>query len=71
MSKPDCYKCIHRRILVGDAHSLCTNMDAKVQGNSHGVQRGWFMWPFNFDPIWLDQCDGFKEKPAELQAETE
>jgi hypothetical protein len=21
---------------------------------------GWFTWPFNFDPRWLDSCSGFE-----------
>ena len=33
-----------------------------VTGNEHGIRNGWFAWPFNFDPVWLDACDGFKEK---------
>lgn len=26
--KPDCYKCIHRRTLPGDAHSRCAHPEA-------------------------------------------
>jgi len=33
-----------------------------IRANAHGVNCGWFMWPVNFDPIWLENCDGFKEK---------
>ena len=33
-----------------------------VKGNAHGIKSGWFMWPVNFDPIWLENCDGFKKK---------
>ena len=32
----------------------------KVIGNEHGVRMGWFAWPFNFDPIWLEECSGYK-----------
>lgn len=37
-----------------------------VTGNAHGIKHGWFNWPFNFDPIWLESCDGFEvvEKKA-------
>ena len=37
-----------------------------IQGDSHGFRSGWFMWPCNFDPVWLINCDGFeqKEKPC-------
>lgn len=33
-----------------------------VIGDEHGIRRGWFGWPFNFDPTWLLACDGFEEK---------
>ena len=33
-----------------------------IKGNAHGITHGWFMWPTNFDPIWLDSCNGFVEK---------
>lgn len=58
--KPNCYKCKHRRDLSGDAHSKCANPRANVRGNPHGVRGGWFFWPLNFDPTWLESCDGFE-----------
>lgn len=36
-----------------------------VSGAQHGVKMGWFFWPFNFDPIWLEKCSGFKNKESE------
>lgn len=60
--KPNCYKCKYREGLVGDAHSRCSNMEATVVGNPHGIKRGWFFWPLNFDPVWLEKCDGFEQK---------
>ena len=92
--KPNCYKCIHRRSLPGDAHSSCDHPKAgknknplgsmmaifasvgkvnptinfdgakklNIQAHSHGVKRGWFNWPYNFDPVWLVSCDGFSSK---------
>jgi hypothetical protein len=27
-----------------------------------GIKRGWFNWPYNFDPVWLESCNGFEEK---------
>lgn len=33
-----------------------------VTGNQHGIDHGWFYWPFNFDPRWLLSCDGFEAK---------
>lgn len=68
-AKPDCYACIHRRNVPGDCHSRCVNLAANVKGNAHGIKNGWFFWPFNFDPTWLQSCDGFTEK-APAQAST-
>lgn len=30
-----------------------------IRADPHGVRRGWFYWPANYDPVWLDNCDGF------------
>ncbi len=34
-----------------------------VTGNPHGIKNGWFLWPFNFDPLWLESCDGWEPIP--------
>ena len=60
--KPNCYQCIHRGTLPGDAHSQCKHpqvRDGSVKGAAHGIKNGWFNWPWNFDPTWLESCDGF------------
>lgn len=33
-----------------------------IQAQQHAVEKGWFMWPVNFDPTWLLNCDGFEDK---------
>lgn len=33
-----------------------------VKGNPTGIKKGWFNWPYNFDPTWLESCDGFEDK---------
>lgn len=33
-----------------------------ITASPHGVQSGWFYWPANFDPVWLESCNGFEEK---------
>jgi hypothetical protein len=60
--KPDCYKCEHRCNVPGDCHSACKNWKVNVRGAIHGVRNGWFCWPFDFDPVWLESCDGFEAK---------
>ena len=37
--------------------ALKLNIDAE----EHGIKSGWFNWPWNFDPIWLKNCDGFEK----------
>lgn len=39
--------------------------DLGIQGNAHGIKKGWFNWPWNFDPVWLDSCSGFEPKEPE------
>lgn len=34
----------------------------EVTFNQTGVQRGWALWPTNFDPAWLEVCKLFEEK---------
>lgn len=70
-AKPDCYKCVHRLEVPGSAHSRCNKHEAKVTGNSHGRRMGWFSWPFNFDPVWLQSCDSFSDKPEDRQPRKE
>lgn len=36
-----------------------------ISGDPHGVRSGWFMWPINFDPVWLKSCNGFESKENE------
>ena len=33
-----------------------------IKGNPQGIRGGWFMWPVNFDPRWLVECNGHLEK---------
>lgn len=92
-AKPDCYKCICRKEILGDAHSRCGHPDAAagtdplmqlmvtfasvgrcapvvgpaavafgIRANLFGVNNGWFQWPFNFDPRWLEACNKFQIK---------
>ena len=59
-ARPNCYECKFRGEIPGDCHSSCSNTHAKVVGAKHGRVNGWFYWPVNFDPIWLEKCDGFE-----------
>jgi hypothetical protein len=37
-------------------------VDLNIRANRHGIESGWFMWPMDFDPVWLNNCNGFKAK---------
>lgn len=41
---------------------LVSNKQLNIKGNKHGIEKGWFNFPFNFDPIWLENCDGFEKR---------
>lgn len=30
-----------------------------IKAVQHGVNKGWFNWPVDFDPNWLVNCNGF------------
>lgn len=34
----------------------------EIKANLHGINKGWFDWPWNFDPVWLENCNAFEEK---------
>ena len=40
-----------------------------VTGNETGIRKGWFAWPLNFDPVWLESCDGFTEKENKMKTQ--
>ena len=48
---------------VGRSAPILTGTDKlNIKGHPHGIANGWFNWPFNFDPTWLENCDGFEER---------
>ena len=38
--------------------------ELRIKGNAHGIEQGWFYWPFNYDPVWLENCDGYEAREA-------
>jgi len=73
-----CMKCRFREQLQHTHHSACSfpgslkleaailfmsgNIGGAVVANQHGVDNGWFNWPMNFDPVWLEKCSFYEEK---------
>lgn len=59
--RTECYTCVHRRSIPGDAHSFCSKPDLEMKGNPHGIKSGWFFYPINFDPVWKEKlCNNYK-----------
>ena len=59
----ECYSCVHKREVPGDAHIKCVKPDANMTGNEHGIKMGWFIYPLLFDPTWKTKaCDNFEDK---------
>lgn len=69
----DCHSCCnHPALLAGDGAIKWIECQAflvsgrsalfNLTANAYGIRNGWFAWPINFDPIWLETCDGFEKK---------
>lgn len=93
-NEPNCYNCVYRGSVPGDAHSCClhpkTGMksgdifgglvslvsgetagaarELQIKADAHGVRSGWFYWPANFDPVWLENCLGYTPKEVKEAA---
>lgn len=67
-NRANCHACIHRRSIPGDCHISCANQAAIVKVNPHGLNNGWAYWPFNFDPIWIESCDGCMTREEQKEA---
>lgn len=54
-------------VMMQDSEISLPEHGLRVAGEEHGVREGWFVWPLNFDPVWLRECTGF-EKANEVAA---
>ena len=62
----ECYSCIHKRPVSGNAHIKCAKPDPDMRGTKHGVQNGWFAYPFSFDPVWKEKdCQNYESTQKE------
>lgn len=58
-----CCECIHRQSVPGDTHTRCAAPDPRMKGDPHGIEKGWFFYPLNFDPIWRTrECVNYTTK---------
>lgn len=66
--KTSCYKCVFRGSVPGSEHSSCTfqwsvDMENVPKGHTHAIKNGWWIFPWNYDPIWMkEDCTQFKAK---------
>jgi len=44
--------------------SLGGGEELNIKASPHGIKNGWFIFPVNFDPMWLLNCDGFTENES-------
>ena len=59
----NCWNCKHKRNISGDAHIQCVKPDPEMKGNPHGIKKGWFFYPINFDPVWMEKkCSNFERR---------
>ena len=58
----ECYSCKFRDTVPGSCHSVCLSPDTDMTGDEHGIKSGWFIYPYNFDPVWKTKmCSNFSK----------
>ena len=59
-----CKDCKFSRKVPGSSHHMqCIRGSTLVlKPNERAIEKGWFTFPFNFDPIWAENCTGFVDK---------
>ena len=66
MAKAMCHQCMHVRSIPGNTRVRCSKPYPQVKGNRHGIRNGWFLYPMNYDPVWMEnECRNFEEKQKE------
>ena len=62
--RSECWTCRHRREVPGESHIRCAKPDPDMAGSEHGIRKGWFAYPFLFDPVWKTRlCANHEERP--------
>ena len=60
----NCWSCKNKEEVPGNCHIRCTKPDPDMTGKEHGIRKGWFSYPYLFDPIWATKkcCNYDQEK---------
>ena len=56
---------------LGLARAGQGSKELNIKASPHGVKQGWFIFPVNFDPVWLLNCDGFESVNESLEKRDE
>jgi hypothetical protein len=58
-----CFSCRFMRRITSSSHIRCANPDLTLTGDEDAIEKGYFQYPYNFNPIWIKSiCKKFKEK---------
>ena len=66
--KQNCYSCGYKGNIAGSCHSSCTFdwVNSKLKppkASLHGIKKGWYMFPFNYDPVWQEEpCKAYSKE---------
>lgn len=64
----NCWNCAYKRNIPGNAHISCHFNFKKAEllpplASQHGIDKGWYMFPVNFDPRWqTEECKGHAQE---------
>lgn len=67
-TRKQCYGCAYKGQVPGSAHSQCKFNFSKAglkmpDGDEHGKRNGWYYFPYNYDPTWMNEvCEARSEK---------
>jgi len=69
----NCSTCLFKGNIPGDCHVSCKRKNGVKLENveQHGVDNGWFLHPFNFDPRWAGRCDGYVPHDFKVDSATD
>lgn len=46
---------------AGRLPPMCLDIKGlNIEADELAIQKGWFNFPFSFDPVWLKRCDGYE-----------
>lgn len=62
-----CYDCKYASKVPGSTHFTCSKRAVLIGFNDYGRQSGWFNFPYDFDPIWLNECTVFFNKTDSIK----